>query len=297
MNIALLCAQLRVEEKLLIDALQRRGCAYEVLDVREIVFDDSSAERFGRFDVVFDRCLMRTKALAAIRVFESLGVRCVNTSSVAATCDDKLATTLALQRSGVPAPATSIAFDEESALRAIESMGYPVVLKPTTGSWGRLLSRINDRDAAEAVLEHKAVLGSPSHGVFYIQQFIDKPGRDIRAFVAGDRVIAAIYRHSEHWITNTARGAVTSNCPVTREIESSALAAATAVGGGVLAIDLLETRDGQLLVNEVNATGEFRNSIAPTGVDIPGEMIDFAIAAAARGDGATIRIPAEACCE
>ena len=149
-------------------------------------------------------------------------------------------------------------------------------MKPAIGSWGRLLSRINDRDAAEAILEHKTTLGSFHHGAFYIQEYVNKPGRDIRSFVVADETIAAIYRDSPHWITNTARGGVASNCPVTDEIDDLSLRAARAVGGGVVAIDLLESENG-LLVNEVNYTMEFRNSIDTTGVNIPARIVDHVI--------------------
>jgi [lysine-biosynthesis-protein LysW]--L-2-aminoadipate ligase len=174
----------------------------------------------------------------------------------------------------VPQPELRVAFTEESALEAIEQLGYPVVLKPAVGSWGRLLSKVNDRDAAESILEHKTILGSYHHSVFYVQKYIDKKGRDIRSFVVGDECVAAIYRTSDHWITNTARGATASDCPVTDEIAEISLRAATAVGGGVLAVDLFETTQG-LLVNEVNYTMEFRNSIATTGVNIPGKIVSF----------------------
>jgi [lysine-biosynthesis-protein LysW]--L-2-aminoadipate ligase len=150
------------------------------------------------------------------------------------------------------------------------------VMKPAVGSWGRLLARVNDRDAAEALLEHKVTLGSFHHGAFYIQEFVRKPGRDIRTFVVGDETICAIYRGSPHWITNTARGAVASNCPVTDELHELSQAAAKAVGGGVVAIDLFESDRG-LLVNEVNYTMEFRNSIDTTGVDIPARIVDYVI--------------------
>ncbi|TME83670.1 MAG: RimK family alpha-L-glutamate ligase [Chloroflexi bacterium] len=177
---------------------------------------------------------------------------------------------------GVPSPRTLIAFTPESALEAIETLGYPVVLKPAIGSWGRLLAKISDRDAAEALLEHKDTLGSYQHAIFYIQEYVDKPSRDIRSFVVGDETICAIYRESSHWITNTARGGQARNCPVTPEIDRLSRAAARAVGGGVLAIDLLEHPDG-LVVSEVNYTMEFRNSIDTTGVDIPGRIVDYVL--------------------
>ncbi|MCP4363567.1 MAG: RimK family alpha-L-glutamate ligase, partial [Chloroflexi bacterium] len=163
------------------------------------------------------------------------------------------------------------------ALKAIEELGYPVVLKPAVGSWGRLLAKVNDREAAEAILEHKSTLGSYHHSIFYIQEYVAKPDRDIRSFVVGEETICAITRHSAHWITNTARGGTAENCPITPEIDAVSRAAATAVGGGIVAVDLLETRDGRLLVNEVNYTMEFRNSIAPTGVSIPDKIVDYVV--------------------
>jgi [lysine-biosynthesis-protein LysW]--L-2-aminoadipate ligase len=196
---------------------------------------------------------------------------------VANICGDKLLTSTELERVGIPTPRTLIAFTPESALAACEEIGYPVVMKPAVGSWGRLLARVNDRDAAEALLEHKVTLGSFHHGAFYIQEFVRKPGRDIRTFIVGDETICAIYRDSPHWITNTARGASASNCPVSDELHLLSQAAAKAVGGGVVAIDLFESDRG-LLVNEVNYTMEFRNSIDTTGVDIPARIVDFVMA-------------------
>jgi [lysine-biosynthesis-protein LysW]--L-2-aminoadipate ligase len=161
---------------------------------------------------------------------------------------------------------------------AVEQLGYPVVFKPVVGSWGRMVSKVNDREAAEAIIEHRDVLGNYQHAIYYIQEYIDKrQGRDIRSFVVGGECIAAIYRTSEHWITNTARGGRTTNCPVTPELADLSVQAAQAVGGGVLAVDLLETQEGRLLVNEVNYTMEFRNSIETTGVDIPARIVDYVI--------------------
>jgi [lysine-biosynthesis-protein LysW]---L-2-aminoadipate ligase len=271
MRIGLLCSRIRVEEKLLRDALVHRGADVEIVDDRELTFTLEHPVR--RWDAALERCISQTRGLAVTRVLESWGIPTVNRHAVAATCASKLDTSAVLAAAGVPTPATAIAFTPEAALRAAEDLGYPVVVKPVTGSWGRLLAKLNDRDAAEALLEHKAVLGGPEHSVFYIQRHIDKPGRDIRAFVVGDEVICAIYRESAHWVTNTARGAATRDCRVDGTLRRLSLDAAAAVGGGVLAVDLLEDRD-RLVVSEVNATMEFKNSIDVTGVDIPGRVAD-----------------------
>lgn len=279
MRVALLYSRIRVEERLLLEDLARRGIEHEAVDVRTAVWDLNEPGAWSRFDVALERCVSQTQALTAVRMLESFGIPCVNPARVIETCGDKLTTSVELARAGVPTPRVRVAVEPESALAAIEEMGYPVVLKPAVGSWGRLLARVNDRDAAEAILEHKATLGSVQHGVFYIQEYVDKPGRDLRVFMVGDDAICGIVRRSEHWITNTARGGQASALPITPDVASICRAAARAVGGGVLAIDLLECPRRGLLVSEVNHTMEFRNSIAPTGVDIPGRIIDHVLTA------------------
>jgi len=281
----------RVEEKLLFEEFERRGLLYDKLDDREVIFDLDDPAPWRKYDVMLERCINHSRALFALKILNDWGISTVNTYKVADTCGNKLLTSSALVRAGVPSPQIKVAFTPESALKAIEEMGYPVVLKPAVGSWGRLLSKINDRDAAEAVLEHKEVLGTYHHSIFYIQEFVPKPQRDIRAFVVGDETICAIYRTSGHWITNTARGGVASNCPVTPEMNDLCVRAAQAVGGGVVAIDLLEHPERGLLVNEVNYTMEFRNSITPTGVNIPARIVDYILAV---GNG-EVKQPEVAC--
>jgi [lysine-biosynthesis-protein LysW]--L-2-aminoadipate ligase len=276
-RVGFLYSLIRPEEKLLISEFRKYpNVELVMLDDRKLVFD---LNRSIDVDIVLERCINHSRAMHALRMLKSMGVRCVNTAEVATVCGDKLLTSLALHDHDVQQPELRVAFTEDSALEAIEELGYPVVLKPAVGSWGRLLSKVNDRDAAESILEHKTILGSYHHSIFYVQKYIDKSGRDIRSFVVGDECIAAIYRSSEHWITNTARGATASRCPVTDEIAAVSLRAASAVGGGVLAVDLFETPDG-LLVNEVNYTMEFRNSVPVTGVNIPHKIVSYVVALA-----------------
>ncbi len=278
MRLAILASRIRVEEKLLVEALRQRCIDFDVIDDGELLFDLAQpAERWQAYDAVLCRSVSQSRGLVVSQVLEHWGIPVFNSAATTATCNDKLLTTLALQRAGLPIPRTLLAFDVAHAIEGIETLGYPAVLKPVTGSWGRLLARVNDRDAAEAVLEHQETLGSYSHHIHYIQEHIDKPQRDIRAFVVGERTICAIYRTSEHWVTNTARGAVTTNCLVTPELDNLCTRAAQAVGGGILAIDVFEDPERGLLINEINATMEFRNSIAPTGVNIPHEMLDYVL--------------------
>ena len=274
-RLGFLYTRLRLEEKYLLEELDKHK-DIEVVRINDgdLYFDISRLPE--PVDVLFERSISYSRGLYISRIFEAHGIPVVNSSTVAERCGDKYITSQLLVRNGIPTPSVMMAFDEESALQAIEAMGYPCVMKPVVGSWGRLLAKIENREMAEALIEHKAMLGV-NHQVFYIQEYINKPGRDIRAFVVGDEVICAIYRSSGNWITNTARGGVATNCPVTDEIAELCQRASQAVGGGLLALDLFETEHG-LTINEINHTMEFRNSIATTGVNIPQKMVDYVVA-------------------
>lgn len=277
LRIGVLYSRVRVEEKWIFAALERRGLDYERLDDRLVHFDLDNPEPWRQYDAIMERSISYTNGLYACRIFNIWGILTVNSAAVAEACGDKLITTALLARAGVPQPHSRVAFTPESALETIETMGYPVVLKPVIGSWGRLLAKVNDRDTAEAILEHKATLGSVQHSVFYIQEYIKKPGRDIRAVVVGDKVITAIYRISTHWITNTARGGEGELCPVTPELEELCLKAAQAVGGGVLAVDVIEDPERGLLVNEVNHTMEFHTVQPLSGIDIGDAIVQYTL--------------------
>ncbi|MBN8658243.1 MAG: lysine biosynthesis protein LysX [Anaerolineae bacterium] len=277
MKIGFLYTRLRAEEKYLLDEFEKQP------DVEVVRINDGDHyfdihQLPEQVDVLFERSISYSRGLYISRIFEAHGIPVVNSSLVAERCGDKYVTSQLLAKNGIPTPRVYMAFDEESALQAVEAMGYPCVLKPVVGSWGRLLAKVDNRQMAESLIEHKATLGV-NHQVFYIQEYIHKPGRDIRAFVVGEECIAAIYRSSENWITNTARGGVATNCPVTPEIADLCQRAAHAVGGGLLALDLFEDEDG-FTINEINHTMEFRNSITTTGVNIPQKMIEYVLAVA-----------------
>jgi len=272
-------SRIRTEEKMLSDAAAARNIDLVKLDDRECWF--GLENEVAEFDVVLERCISHSRALYALRFFKHYDIPTVNDYEVGAICGDKAMTSLALHKHHVPTPKVYVVFEPEKAIAAIEKMGYPCVMKPVIGSWGRLLAKIDNKDTAEAIVEHKNVLGGFMHNIFYIQEYVDKPGRDIRAFVVGDETIAAIYRTSKNWITNTARGGVATNCPVTPELNEICIKAAEAVGGGVLAMDVFETKNG-LTINEINYTMEFKNSVAPTGVDIPGKVVEHVVRVAKR---------------
>lgn len=282
-KIGVLYSRVRVEEKWIFQAFEERGIDYQRLDDRKISFDIDDPKPWQHFDAILERSISYNSGLYALRMLNAFGIPTVNKASVAENCGDKLVTSALLAQAGIPQPHTVTAFTTKAALEAIEAFGYPVVLKPVVGSWGRLLAKINDREAAEAILEHKATLGSVQHSVFYIQEYIEKPGRDIRVSVIGGRVVSAMYRKSQHWITNTARGGEGELCPITAEIESLSLQSAEAIGGGVLAVDLIEHPQKGMLVNEVNHTMEFHTAQPLSGVDIAGEIVNYVMEVAKAG--------------
>lgn len=275
MKLAMLVSHLRTEEKAILAAAARRDVAVERVFDREIWFD-LGKRRFPEVDLVLDRSLVHSRAEYTLRLLQSWGIPTINSFETTTLCDNKFHTNIAFIEHDVPTLRTLIAYTPESALEAIEELGYPVVLKPNTGSWGRLLAKVNGRAAAEAILEHKASLGSYHHSIFYIQEYIKKPGRDIRAFIVGDRVVAASYRNAEHWITNTARGSTSTHCPVTPEIEDLALRAARSVRGEIMGVDLIETDEG-LKVIEINVGAEFHGLRETTDTDIAGEIVDHLV--------------------
>jgi len=276
MRIGVLCSRVRLEEKLIFQAFRERGVAFDRIDTRQFTMN-VTRPLAERYDAVLLRCVSHTRALYVARLLEGQGVKMINSHDVIATCGDKVLTTLALVECGIPTPRTAIAFSQDAALHAVEEMGYPAVLKPPVGSWGRLMGKLNDREAAEAVIEHEAALDKGQEQPFYVQDYIDKPGYDIRSLVVGDQTVYAVYRSSDHWITNTARGGRTAHLSISEEIDSLSRRAAAAVGGGIVAVDILEEQDGSMLVNEVNHTPEFHGAMQATNVDIAGAMVDYVV--------------------
>ena len=278
-RLGILITYLRTEEKLLLASARRRGLDVSTIVERSLVLDLSTptaAEAGYDFDVVLDRCVAHLPAGYTLQVFERWGIPTINSATTTLICDDKVRCGLVLEAAGVPSPRTVAAFSVEAGLQACERLGYPAVVKPVTGSWGRLLAKVNGPDQARLIFEQKQELGSIHHGILCVQEFLQKPDRDIRAFVVGDRVIAASYRTSEHWITNTARGAVSKPCPVTPEIEAMAIGACRATGARWAGVDLVETDRGLLCI-EVNSGGEFHGLMTTTDVDIADAIVGEAV--------------------
>ena len=279
MKIGILYSRIRQDEKLLLNELRDRDHEIEKIDVRKHQFGlDGTTADIDDLDIVVDRCLSTSRSLYATRFIDHYGVPVVNSPETADVCADKAKNSLALDAAGVPTPETKVAFTVDSAMDAIDSFGYPCVLKPVVGSWGRLMAKLDSESAAEAVLEHKKVLGHYEHKVFYVQEFVDKPGRDIRVLATDGEPVAAMTRSSDHWLTNAAKGGDTAGF----ELDDTALdlveQASDAVGGGLLGVDLMEVggeNSGRYTVHEINHTVEFKALNGCVDVDVPGTVVDW----------------------
>jgi len=275
MKVGLLYSRIRRDEKLLLSELRDRGHEVAKIDVRDEQFGLSDPpEAFEGVDVVVDRCLATSRSLYVTQFLDAYDVPVVNRAATADVCADKVKNSLALERAGVPTPTTEVAFTTDSALETIERFGYPCVIKPVVGSWGRLMAKVESRSAAEAILEHKATLGHYQHKVIYVQEFVEKPGRDIRVVAVDGEPIAAMTRSSEHWLTNAAKGAEVEAFDPDDRVRELVATASDAVGGGLLGVDLMEAGDGYT-VHEVNHTVEFKALNDAVDVDVPGAVVDW----------------------
>ncbi|RDZ66195.1 lysine biosynthesis protein LysX [Haloferax sp. Atlit-12N] len=275
MHVGLLYSRIRRDEKLLLNELRDRGHEVTKIDVRKEQFDlTEPPESFDGLDVVVDRCLATSRSIYITRFLQSYGIPVVNSHETADICADKAKNSLALVDAGVPTPNTKVAFTVESAMEIVEEFGYPCVLKPVVGSWGRLMAKIDSEAAAEAILEHKSTLGNYEHKVFYIQEFVEKPGRDIRVLATDGEPVAAMVRSSDHWLTNAAKGASVDEFELDDRAKELVKQASDAVGGGLLGVDLMETGD-DYTVHEVNHTVEFKALNDAVETDVPATVVDW----------------------
>lgn len=270
--------RIRWEEKTLRDKAKEKGIKAELIDAKSFPVDLSSKkiDKFG--DIVLQRCIGFFRGLHFSAMLESKGISVINSFNTSLLCGDKLLTSLQLSKAGIPTPKTYVAFSMESALDAISKIGYPVVVKPIIGSWGRLISLVKDSESAEAVFEHREMMNNSLLKIYYIQEFVKRPPRDIRIISMDDEAVTAIYRSStsDNWKTNVALGAKVSPCKITDEIEEIAVKTSKVLGGGILAIDAMESEDG-ILVHEVNSTIEFKGAATASGKDIGNKILDFVV--------------------
>lgn len=278
-KVCIIYDKVRFEEKALYDKAAEKGLQAQLVDAKTVtVSTDSRPGDLALGDVVMQRSVSHYRGLYLTSCLEFLDYPVINRFQVAETCGNKLVTSLVLAKNNIPTPKTQFAFSAEQAMELIQKTGLPLVLKPIVGSWGRGVFPLRDEETASMIIEMREENDSPLSRIYYVQEMIDRPPRDIRCIVVGDRVVTAIYRYSaeSEWRTNVARGGKAELAPITKELEDMALKAAKAVGGGILGVDLMEDKARGLVVHEVNNTVEFRGAATVSTTDIPGAMIDYA---------------------
>ena len=277
-SVGLIASRVRLDEKRIVAALKRRGIGYDYVDSRTSWYEAGAGKT--SWTLAINREIGQVRAAYAASALEAAGVRVINSAAATELCGDKWRSTVALQQAGLPLPRTALALTPDAALDVIEHIGYPVVIKPLVGSWGRLVTALYDRRAAAAVLEHIAALPSPQSHVVYAQEMITGADHDIRAIVIGGEVIGAIYRRGQQWRSNVALGAVTEQCPLTPALRDLAQTAAETVGADVAGVDLLPDENGRLFVLEVNSGVEFSGFQQAMGdrVDVAEKIADLVLA-------------------
>ncbi len=275
--------RLRWEEKALIDAAGSAGLEAKLIDVKGLCFEiPKKRPEFG--DVVLQRCISHYRSSLLTQTLEGAGLNVINSFAVAETCSNKLATSIALARAKVPTPRTFLALTAEAAEEAAEELGYPLVMKPFTGSWGRMVTVVRDRSTLQSLIEFKEELANPQEQhMYYLQEYIRRPPRDVRAIVAGDSIVACVHRIAPkgEWRTNVARGAVSKAFKPDSELKEIILSAAEAVGGGILGVDAMEPESGYL-VHEVNNTVEFKGAQSAVDIDIAAQLVRYVARSARR---------------
>jgi [lysine-biosynthesis-protein LysW]--L-2-aminoadipate ligase len=276
--------RVRLEEKMIEQKAIELGHDTKMIDAKTTQFTTESKKNAHDFgDVVLERCVSYFRGLHFTAVLEFLDIPVLNRTEVANNCGNKMLTSLLLRKHNVPTPKTYFAFSSEAAIETLEKDGYPLVIKPIIGSWGRGVVPLRNRETADAIIEVRELNDGPLDRIYYLQEVVERPPRDIRAISVGDQLIAAMYRTSTGGFkTNIALGAEPIACEITKELEDICMKASKAVGGGILGIDVMEDKKRGFVVHEVNNTVEFKGLAKVAKKDIPKEMIDYAISYAKR---------------
>ncbi len=275
-DVTILYDNIRWEEKALLEAGKKNNINVQMVNCKNLALNlEKNPEDYGE---VIQRCVSYYRNLHSTAALEGLGVKVINCLNTGIFAGNKLFTHMLLKKFGVPTPDATVASSKEAALEALETQVFPRVIKPTVGSWGRLISKLNDKESAEGIIESREKM-YPIHQVHYLEEFVKRPPRDIRAIMVGDKIVAAIYRTSENgnWKTNMALGGIAEPCKVTPEMEEMCIKAKNAVQGDIVGVDLMESDDKGLVVHEVNNTTEYKNTVRVCEVDIPTKMLEYAL--------------------
>jgi len=275
-DVTILYDTIRWEEKALLEAGKKNNINIQMVNCKKLALNlEKKPEDYG---VVIQRCVSYYRNLHSTAALEGLGVKVINCLNTGVFAGNKLFTHMLLKKFGVPTPDATVAFSKEAALQALETQGFPKIIKPTVGSWGRLISKLNDKESAEGIIDSRENM-YPIYQIHYLEEFVKRPPRDIRAIMVGDKIVAAIYRTSGNgnWKTNMALGGIAEPCKATPEMEEMCIKAKNAVQGDIVGVDLMESDEKGLVVHEVNNTTEYKNTVRVCGVDIPSLMLDYAL--------------------
>ncbi|HEX7274972.1 MAG TPA: lysine biosynthesis protein LysX [Nitrososphaeraceae archaeon] len=275
-SLTLLYDNIRWEEKAIYESARKRGIDITNVDCKDLILELDGPSYSNK--TIIQRCVSYFKSLHSTAALEGLGASVINPLNTSIVCGNKLFTHMKLKNAGIKTPKVITTFSYEAALSALDIFGYPTIIKPTIGSWGRLIALLKDKDAAKAVIEDRQHM-FPLYQIYYFEEFVDRPPRDIRAIVIGDTVVAAIYRYSENseWKTNMALGGRAESCPITKELEDICIKSTQAVDGKIVGVDLMESSRDGLLVHEVNNTTEFKNTVRVTGIPIQDLIVDYSL--------------------
>ncbi|MCQ4350363.1 MAG: lysine biosynthesis protein LysX [Sulfolobales archaeon] len=264
---------LRWEERDLFSEARKLGYDVRPLYIKD--YADLVGNSIGEnLDAVIQRGISHSRALISTTLLESQGLRVFNDSLTLVRCENKAITLSLLAKSGVSIPRTAIAFSKEKALEIARKLGYPVVIKPIEGSWGRMVAKAVDDDSLYSLMEYQDYTTLQFRTAYAIQEFVRKPDRDIRIFVIGDEAPVGIYRvNKTNWKTNTALGAKAEPLKIDPELRELAMKVKDVIGGFFLGIDVFEDPDRGYVVNEVNGVPEYKNTVRVNNFNVSGFLL------------------------
>jgi [lysine-biosynthesis-protein LysW]--L-2-aminoadipate ligase/ribosomal protein S6--L-glutamate ligase len=258
------------EEKQVIRQLQADNIKLNLINAK-----DHPLNLTGKLDMegpAVIRCMSARRSLYYSYILESHGIKTINSFKTFNIAGNKAFTTSFLYKNGINTPDTVIAFSRDSAIQASEDMGYPVVFKPATGSWGRMISLIKDSNMAETVFSMNDMVAENS---YYIQKFVERPPRDVRVIMVGGKISASIYRYSgDGWKTNLYLGGKVEKAVLGKEETEIIMKVSDLFGPGIIGIDAMESENG-FTVHEVNSRVEFKGASRVYGDAITKDIAEY----------------------
>lgn len=273
----------RPEEIQIKAALLRRGFNVDVCLTRQGISWEKLMANLPA--IVLMRNLSHREALNNSAMYTAAGPLVINSHASIQICTNKVLQSVELQRVNVPIIDYRVAFNSDDIRNAVETLGYPFVIKPISASWGRGIARILNSEALETwFAARESVDASEKSYPLLVQRYIEKSDFDIRVVVIGDIPVVAFKRNSAHWKTNTHLNGKVEPIAITDEFKEIAKNVTRKIGKGFYGIDLIEDPNtGKIFFCEVNHNPEFAKSSAIHGVDIAECIADYVYEIAVEG--------------